>query len=97
VRADRRGRLHLTLSEPATLRLSARRMRAGRRKGGRCVAPAKAPGSRRCTRLGKRFAVRSTGTTVLRPALRRGRYRVTVVATDAAGNRSAPVTVTVRR
>jgi hypothetical protein len=91
--------LRYSLSEAATALFTVRRAAPGRRAGKRCVAPTRATRrGRRCVRyvLAGRFAVASAagsnkhrfsgriGTRTLRP----GRYRTTLVATDAAGNRS---------
>jgi Tol biopolymer transport system component len=88
------------LSENASTRITLQRELPGRLKGRRCVKPR--PGLRRkCTRRTRAGTlvrtktkaganrVRFTGR-VGRKALRPGRYRATLVATDAAGNRSAP-------
>jgi hypothetical protein len=101
--AARRGaRVTYRLSEDATARFAVERAAPGRRVSRRCVAPNRRNRSRRrCTRHrrlrgsfshpGKagvnafRFSGRLRGR-----RLRPGNYRLTIVATDAAGNRSAP-------
>jgi thermitase len=104
--ATRRGAaLRFRVSEPSTVRLRVLRPRAGRRVGRRCVAPTRA--NRRRERCG-RYVLVGTGAVpgtvtgrVTRTlsgrlrgrALRPGPYRLELVATDAAGNRSLPVFV----
>lgn len=83
--------VRLTLSEAATVQVTVERLRAGRRAGGACKA--KGTG-KRCVR-----AVRVTTFSVALPAgpqtvkltrkqLATGTLRISLVATDAAGNRS---------
>jgi len=92
--------LRLTLSEAASVELRIYRRTTGRRVGGRCVKTTRANrAARRCVRdvrvrgtIAKRMAA-GTGTVRItgRVAGRRlpaGSYRVAVVATDAAGNRT---------
>ena len=92
-----------SLSESASTTIAITRHADGRRSGGRCVAPR--PGlKRRCTRtvtvltLIRRHTPRGpnsipftgrAGRTTLRP----GRYLAQIVARDASGNRSMPVSV----
>lgn len=104
VAAARRGTTFIfTLSEDARTSIRIERVVAGRRSGRRCVKPR--PGlRRRCTRFVAAITltrantrsgvnrVRFTGR-VGRRKLAPGRYRATVVATDGAGNRSAPRSV----
>lgn len=104
VAAVRRGTTFIfTLSEDARTSIRIERAVAGRRRGRRCVKPQ--PGlRRRCTRFVAAITltrantrsgvnrVRFTGR-VGRRKLAPGRYRATVVATDGAGNRSAPRSV----
>ncbi len=96
--------IRFRLSEAARARLSFSRARAGRRAGGRCRrATRQNRGRPRCTRFVSvrrgsftrsvaagarriRFAGRVSRRTTLRP----GRYRLTLTATDRAGNRSSP-------
>ena len=92
------------LDEAGTARISFAKAQPGRRVGGRCVKPTRANRSnRRCTRFvaAGSFTVRSRlGTNRIRfqgrlDATHRlgiGRYRVSVRATDAAGNSSRPRT-----
>lgn len=99
LRAGRRGSIRLTLSESARLQLTFSRARVGWRSRGRCRTTTRK--GRRCTvyRRAARAAVNArAGAVAIRFAgrvskrrLRPGRYRVAVVATDAAGNRSTPV------
>jgi plastocyanin len=90
------------LSEPARVRIVIERLLPGRRLGGRCSEPsARNRGAPRCIRsVVVATLVRSNRTAgsntiafsgrVGRRALRPGRYRATLSATDAAGNRSRP-------
>ena len=90
-----------TLSEPARVVLRVKRARPGRRSGGRCVAPSpRLRAASRCLRYttvgtlrragaGGANRVRFTGR-IGRTALRPGRYRAVIVATDQTGNRSVP-------
>ncbi len=88
------------LSEAATVTLSFAQVSTGRRVGRRCVAPTRANRRRsRCTRyVGKgslkrrakrgRNRVRFQGRLTRTRRLGLGRHRVTIGATDGAGNRS---------
>jgi hypothetical protein len=98
----RHSRVTLRLSLPATLTVTVQSARDGRRRGSQCVAPRRSL-HQRCTRyvtlrgartlragagayaftLTRRFAGRTLGP---------GRYRLAIVARDAAGNRVGPVT-----
>ncbi len=92
-----------TLSEPARVRITIHRLLTGRRVGRRCRKPSpRYRGRPRCTRsLGvgtlSRRNLRAGINTVSfsgkigRRTLRSGRYRATITATDAAGNRSTPL------
>lgn len=97
--------LRFSLSEAAsvTLQISARRQ--GRRLHGRCIAPSasnhRKPACRRYVPAGTVSLKAGSGSNriafsgrVAGHALRPGTYRANVLATDAAGNSSAPVTVT---
>jgi len=89
------------LSEPARVVFTIQRARPGRVAGGRCRKPSRSNRrARRCTRwvaVGG-FAQQSDTAPARmrfsgafgRKRLRPGRYRAVLVATDAAGNRSAP-------
>jgi hypothetical protein len=93
-----------TLNEPATVKIAIRRKLAGRRRGKRCVKPTRSlRRAKRCTRLGTKGtltrqgklganSVRFTGR-IGRRKLAPGRYAALISATDAAGNRSKPVTL----
>ena len=92
------------LSEDARVKITIARKLNGRRRDGRCVAP-RARSGPRCTRLIRASTLIRSNTHVGRNrvaysgrtrgrALRRGHYRATVRAVDAAGNRSAPRSVT---
>lgn len=104
IRRGRAATIRTTLSEPARVTIRVERLTAGRRSGGRCRAGARS-GSR-CTVATLVGTVRATVTaagpaTLRLPATLRGRrlatgrHRLTVVATDAAGNRSAARALTV--
>ncbi len=97
--------LKYSLSEAATVRIVIARRRAGRRSGARCVAATrKLRRAKRCTR----FSTNGTLTRashqganrvafsgrISSKALRAGRYRARMIATDAAMNSSAPKTIT---
>jgi hypothetical protein len=95
--------IRFTLSERATVRVSLERMRPGRRSGKRCVAPTRRLAKARAcgryatagtlTRPGQDAGARSVRFSGRRgaKALPPGSYRATLVATDAAGNRSKAV------
>jgi hypothetical protein len=92
-----------TLSEQATVRIAIERRTTGRRRGGRCAKPTRALSrAKRCTRFVKsgtltrrnlRAAKRSVAFSgrIGRKALKPGRYRATLTATDAGGKRSKTV------
>jgi hypothetical protein len=92
-------------SEAGTATLKISRARPGRRRGKRCVKPTrKSRRAKRCTRYVPvkpwlRRAVAGGATAVPfsgrigKKALRPGRYRLTVVVADAAGNRSKPKSI----
>ena len=101
-RVKRGTTIRFTLSEAGTVRIRFDRKLKGRRNAGRCVRPRRTlRNKRRCTRYkragkslvrtGKkgRNSVAFSGR-IGRKALPRGRYRLTIVARDAAGNRSKP-------
>lgn len=93
-------RIRYSTSEAATVRFAIQRKTTGRKSGKKCVAyKRKLRKKRKCTRYvaagtltRKREAAGSAVLTftgrVGRKALARGRYRLTIAATDAAGNRS---------
>jgi sugar lactone lactonase YvrE len=92
-------RFRFRLSEAARVRIAIERALAGRRKGGRCVAPANArKGAKRCTRWRAVTTLRKQGRSgpnsvrfsgkVRGRALRAGRYRAVATAKDAVGNPS---------
>ena len=97
--AMRGTRLRYRLSERSRVVVTIERARPGRRVGKRCLAPSRRTRRRaRCTRYVRfgRFALagkaganskRYSGR-IGRRSMRRGRYRATLVATDAARNRS---------
>jgi hypothetical protein len=100
-RARKGTTLRYSVSEASTAAFTVRRRSAGRRVGRRCAKPTRANRSRRrCVRY-----VRTAAFTVASAAglnqhrfsgrigkrtLRPGRYRTAIIATDTAGNRSAP-------
>jgi subtilisin-like proprotein convertase family protein len=95
IRGRKRATFSFTLSEAASVKVVLRRYAKGVRRGKTCVAPPRK--GRRCTRLvpaGTTTRVLTkpgAGVLALSSAgLRRGTYTATLVATDAAGNRSAP-------
>jgi hypothetical protein len=99
-RAKRGTVFRHTLSEDARVLVTLQRARAGRRVGRSCRKRARSNRKRRrCTRFVRagRFAKQSTAGANRHPfsgrigrrSLRPGKYRATLVATDAAGNRSA--------
>jgi hypothetical protein len=103
-RAARGTALRFTLSEAATVRIAFERVLPGRRAGHSCrPATRRTAGKPRCTRyvaagtLTRRAGAGAARATfsgrVGAKALRPGRYRLRVVATDAAGNASASATV----
>jgi hypothetical protein len=99
--------LRYGLSEAARVAVKVERQLPGRQTKGRCVKPApRLEAGRRCTRMvpagtlvrsgrAGANAVRFSGR-LGRRALPAGRYRVTLVATDAAGNRSRPARLVLR-
>lgn len=95
--------VRFTLSEAAALRLVVSKAAAGRRVKGRCRKPTRANRlKRRCTRWVVRKTLTQAGmqgaNAVKLPGngLKRGKHRLVVTATDAAGNRSAKVTLRFR-
>ena len=105
-KAAKTVRLTFTLSEAATMKIDLARAARGQRHGKSCLKPnARRKKARRCTRYVRIRALAGNGAPGLNTSqlstgkLRAGRYRVVFTATDAAGNRSAPVTrrFTVRR
>lgn len=96
-------RVKYALSEAARVALTIRRASAGRKVGKRCKKPTKANRARRkCTRFVKVKGFSQTAVaganqaTIPGKKLRPGKYRVVLVATDAAGNKSAPKRVSFR-
>lgn len=90
-----------TLSERATLKIDLSRAARGQRRGKKCLKPSpRRRKAKRCTRYVRVRALGGNGgaglNTIQLPTrkLVSGRYRVVFTATDAAGNRSAPVTRT---
>jgi hypothetical protein len=87
-----------TLSEAARTTIAIAQKQAGRKKGKRCVKPRKGL-KKRCTRYVARVTLTRTKTgqganrvkfsgRTSKGKLKPGRYRATLRATDAAGNRS---------
>jgi hypothetical protein len=95
----RRGaaKARFSLGEAANVTVKLERRKAGKRKGGRCVKPTrKLRNAKRCTRFvtvatTTRSLAAGSASVKLGRKLAAGRYRVTVVAQDAAGNRAQPV------
>ena len=84
----------MRLSEAASLRVTIDRRTAGKRKGKKCLAPKKGRKGKPCVRYVKVRSFRKAGTagdnTVsLGKKLKPARYRLSLVAVDKAGNRSA--------
>ena len=93
-------KLSLTSSEAGKAKLSITKSTSGRRVGGRCVKPSRSNRRRpRCTltiTVATRSATLAAGASSLAlPKLAPGRYTVSLVATDAAGNTAKAVTTTV--
>jgi len=94
----RAARVSFTLSEAATVRFTVQRLRKGRRVKRRCVKPRRANAHRkRCTRRTRVRAFTRPGVaganrfSIGRRGLKRGRYRLLLVARDASGNASKPL------
>lgn len=88
-----RSRLRYSVSEAATVRIKVKRRGVGRRVGGKCRKRTRRNRARPKCDL-KAAALRQpahAGVNHVRlPKLRAGRYLLTAVATDAAGDRSTP-------
>jgi virginiamycin B lyase len=87
-------RLSVRLSEAASLRLSIEKRTYGKRKGKKCLAAKKGRKGKRCVRYVKVRSLRKAGkaganTMSMGKKLKPARYRVSLVAVDKAGNRSA--------
>lgn len=106
-KAKKGTKLSFRLSEPAKVSVLISLKAAGRRVGRRCVAATKARAKRpKCTRLINKGTLSFTGRAgansitftgrVKRRKLAAGAYQATLVATDAAGNRSRPATARFR-
>ena len=95
-----------TLSEASKVRLVIAQKLPGRRVGKACRKPTKRSQGKRCTRFVKKGTLTRNGTAgrnsvkfsgrIGRRALKPGRYRVTITATDTAGNVSKPATLPFR-
>ncbi len=105
--ARRRGRaVAYRLSENATVAFALERVLPGRRSRGRCVAPQRAAGGKRCVRyepVGDRASARGRAGRTNRVALGSiignapsGLYRLLAVATDGSGNASRVRTIRFR-
>jgi Tol biopolymer transport system component len=105
-RAKRGSAFLFTLSENARTSIAIARARPGRRSGKRCVKPRKKL-KRRCTRYVVQATLTRTKTKqgpnkvaftgrLGKRRLKPGRYRATVGAVDAAGNRAKPRRVSFR-
>jgi hypothetical protein len=97
---SRTARLRFTLSEPATLSIAIARERPGRRSGRRCVKPSpKLRRAKRCTRLVAAGSLKVDGTAGANSVrfngrgLKTGPHRLTIVPTDATGNKGRLATV----
>ena len=98
-RAPRGTRFRYNLSEPAGVKLGIQRRLAGRRQGGRCVRPSpRLLRAKRCVRYRSVGTLKRSGASganrirftgrIGSRALRPGRYRALITATDTAGNSS---------
>jgi Tol biopolymer transport system component len=97
-------KIRFTLSEAASVSLRIERKTKGHRKGRKCVAKRKT--GKRCTRYVLKGTLKRSGKAgvnsvafsgrIGKRKLAKGRYRVVVRATDAAGNRSAKKTAAFR-
>lgn len=96
----RRGAtLRFRLSEAATVRITAERLVTGRKAGARCAAKGRGARCIRALKVTTRTARAASGTVSVKvpgKALKAGKVRFTLVATDAAGNRSKTVRMTAR-
>lgn len=102
-RKGTRLRIVVTLSEAGKITAAVQKSKAGRRSRGHCVAPTrKLRRAKRCTRyvtVAHVSRAARAGTTTLHLSikrLKRGSYRVTVKARDAAGNVSRVRTASLR-
>jgi hypothetical protein len=95
------------LSEDARVTITIARRRPGRKVGRRCVKPTRKNRRRkRCNRFVRRGVLNRNSTAgrnnvpfsgrIGSRALKPGRYRATIVATDAGGNVSVPVRISFR-
>lgn len=87
-------RFSVRLSEAASLRVTIERRAFGKRKGKKCRAAKKGRTGKKCVRYVKVRSLRKAGkagsnTVSMGKKLKAARYRVSVVAVDKAGNRSA--------
>ena len=88
-------RFAVRLSEAASLRVTIEKRTIGKRKGKKCRARQEGPlRARRCVRYVKVRSLRKAGkagdnTMSMGKKLKPARYRVSLVAVDKAGNRSA--------
>ncbi len=96
--------LAFSLSEAATVQVTVERLRSGRRAGGVCRTTPGAKGKRcqqavKVTSFTRQLAAGSQSLALTRTQLRAGAIRITLVAIDAAGNRSPAASTqgTVRR
>jgi len=101
-RAAKGSALRFILSEPATLAVKVERLSRGRRSGTRCrkeTAKLRRRHAKPCTRGTKLTTLTKTGLAagagktrfrakIKKKTLKPGTYRATLIATDAAGNRS---------
>jgi hypothetical protein len=100
----RRGtaKASFALGEAATVTVKLERRKAGKRKAGRCVKPTRAlRKAKRCARFvtvatTTKSLPAGTAAVKLGRKLSAGRYRITVSAKDAAGNRAKPATTAFR-
>lgn len=88
----RGAKVRLTLSEAATVQVVVERLTTGRRSGATCKAKGTGKRCQRATKVATSSRSVSAGAqtlTLTRKQVKAGRLRITLLATDAAGNRSA--------
>jgi hypothetical protein len=101
-KAPKGTKIKFTLSEAAKVSLKIQRKSTGHRKGSKCLAKRRT--GKRCTLYKTKGTLRRNGRAGANSVafsgrigarkLAKGRYRITVTATDAAGNKARPRTVT---
>lgn len=103
VKSGKSFKIKFTLSETASVNIAIEKASAGKKSKGKCVKPTrKLRKKKNCTRYAKVTTLSHLGTVgansvkfkgkVGKKALKPGKYRVSIVATDAAGNASKAAT-----